>query len=341
MGRVLQQVPSAPPQPPPANFGRRMRAHPPLGLSPWERASQRAPPPLTRRADVGTRDRGVPTAGAGGAVRLRRAAQARQGRAGASPSCSLSESKWRQGEPGAVPEPKPLTGAGRTAAAAAGGEWPRGLAPVRTAALGAAAAEATAAVPAAAAAGGASEVSVPRWLGMRSRLAARRGAGRPAEERAVVGRGGAPAEARTPRELPRRWPAGRLRAQCAGAGRAGPSAQRGGPDSARPTGAEAEARRGARGHRMPLPPSHPRPSGRGDRLPCTGLGGAGPAAPWTGEPAPDADACLRGAGPRAGGREARGPELGEERAWGGPLPAGEVKSSGQSDYGRKETGVEL
>lgn len=129
----------------------------------------RAPPPLTRRADVGTRDRGVPTAGAGGAVRLRRAAQARQGRAGASPSCSLSESKWRQGEPGAVPEPKPLTGEGR--AAAARGEWPRGPAPVRAAALGAA--EATAAVPAAAAAGGASEVSVPRCRRLGSRLGVR------------------------------------------------------------------------------------------------------------------------------------------------------------------------
>lgn len=133
-----------------------MRAHTPLGPKPWERASRRAPPPLTRRADVGTRDRGVPTAGAGGAVRLRRAAQARQGRAGASPSCSLSESKWRQGEPGAVPEPKPLTGEGR--AAAARREWPRGPALVLAAALGAA--EATAAVPAAAAAGGASE----KWM---------------------------------------------------------------------------------------------------------------------------------------------------------------------------------
>lgn len=109
-----------------------------------------------------------------------------------------------------VPEPKPLTGEGRAAAAAAGGEWPRGLAPVRTAALGAAAAEATAAVPAAVAAGGASEVSVPRCLKLRSRLAARRGARRPAEEGAVVGRGGALAEAGTPRGLLRRWPAGRL-----------------------------------------------------------------------------------------------------------------------------------
>lgn len=74
----------------------------------------------------------------------------------------MSESKWRRGEPGVVPEPKPLTGEGRAAAAAAaaGGEWPRGLAPVRTAALGAAAAEATAAVPAAVAAGGASE----KWM---------------------------------------------------------------------------------------------------------------------------------------------------------------------------------
>lgn len=166
---MLQQVPSAPSQSPRADFGRRMRAHTPLGPKPWERASRRAPPPLTRRADVGTRDRGVPTAGAGGAVRLRRAAQARQGRAGASPSCSLSESKWRQGEPGAVPEPKPLTGEGR--AAAARGEWPRGPAPVRAAALGAA--EATAAVPAAAAAGGASEVSVPRCRKLGSRLGVR------------------------------------------------------------------------------------------------------------------------------------------------------------------------
>lgn len=104
-----------------------------------------------------------------------------------------------------VPEPKPLTGEGRAAAAAAaGGEWPRGLAPVRTAALGAAAAEATAAVPAAVAAGGASEVSVPRCLRQRSRLAVRRGARRPAEEGAVVGRGGALAEARTPWGLLRR-----------------------------------------------------------------------------------------------------------------------------------------
>lgn len=77
-----------------------------------------------------------------------------------------------------VPEPKPLTGEGRAAAAAAGGEWPRGLAPVWTAALGAVAAEATAAVPAAVAAGGASEVSVPRCLRLRSRLAVRRGAAR-------------------------------------------------------------------------------------------------------------------------------------------------------------------
>lgn len=164
--RVLQQVPSAPSQPPRADLGRRMRAHTPLGPKPWERASRR---PSSRRADVGARDRGVPTAGAGGAVRLRRAAQARQGRAGASPSCSLSESKWRQGEPGAVPEPKPLTGEGR--AAAARGEWPRGPAPVRAAALGAA--EATAAVPAAAAAGGASEVSVPRCRRLGSRLGVR------------------------------------------------------------------------------------------------------------------------------------------------------------------------
>lgn len=37
-----------------------------------------------------------------------------------------------------------------------------------------------------------------------------RGAGRPAQEGALAGRGGASAEARTPRESPRRWPAGRL-----------------------------------------------------------------------------------------------------------------------------------
>lgn len=99
-----------------------------------------------------------------------------------------------------------------------------------------------------------------------------------------------------------------------------------------------EARRsGPEGARLP----HPRPGGRRDEPLAPGCEGRDPPHPALGNPHP-ARTPVYGL---RGGREAAGEgrSLGGrgEQAWGGPLPAGEVKASRSECSGRTETGVEL